>query len=565
MPKSFSNNSLLDFYRWQDAPWQKSFNLLKQINPSSFLQKATASLCIIGIFLINVPVFNAYEAHVLGVTSHIKNPIADHLVINKVYYDVDAAHGTEKDNEWIELYNPTDENVNIRDWQICDNKVCVYLSLTDLTIPPGGFAVLSRSATTWSYWYISDNVLKIVLTNPSLFYLSNVSDMLLLKDNSESIVDQMNWGTPAESWINYNDNLWNPGCLDVPEGHLLGRFPNGYDTNKASNFKDFAPPTVSVIYPSGGSLYGGQSINIKWQAANPNGPDDDLAINIVYITDNDKNGAITPGDNLHLIADNIANTGTFNWTISPCYYGYIWIKIIAIGPENFMINNSAVSPPVFEPPTPDNSSASDTSSDTLSDTSEELNVLPKSSQELKEETGQKGETGQDDSSYDIPSLPLETDTETSKETTDNNQNQQTNDTEELGKEESQETKLIPPDNPPEAPKGLTVKYKEGKAFLNWDANQEKDLAGYNIYRKRKCASYEKINTFLVKTSEYIDSNIEAGELYYYQIKAVDEAGQESEASIEVKVNIPKAKPEFVKEAPREPDQANDNDSELNAK
>jgi len=37
------------------------------------------------------------------------------LVINKVYYDVDARHGSQPANEWVELYNNTDAAIDIND------------------------------------------------------------------------------------------------------------------------------------------------------------------------------------------------------------------------------------------------------------------------------------------------------------------------------------------------------------------------------------------------------------------------------------------------------------------
>ena len=35
------------------------------------------------------------------------------------------------------------------------------------------------------------------------------------------------------------------GAVDVPEGHMLGRKPNGYDTNQANDFVDLAVPGAS--------------------------------------------------------------------------------------------------------------------------------------------------------------------------------------------------------------------------------------------------------------------------------------------------------------------------------
>ena len=90
--------------------------------------------------------------------------------------------------------------------------------------------------------------------------------------------------------------------------------------------------------------------------------------------------------------------------------------------------------------------------------------------------------------------------------------------------------------PPSPPTGLSVdKYEGGNALvLNWNANTESDIKGYNIYRSMVSnGSYIKINAEIVTNTTYRDINVEAGRRYYYVITAVDKNLIESNYSIEV--------------------------------
>lgn len=289
--------------------------------------------------------------------------IKEELKINKVFYNVDSKHGTEPANEWIELYNNTDEAIDIRNWTIEDNNSSDVLTTSSLIIPAHGYAVVTGSATTWNYWIIPSGVAKIVLADGTIGDgLSNDTDMLALRNSYGVIVDQMNWGIPNPAWPNYNANLWNPGCLDGAQGSMLARVPDGFDTNSPSDFQFLYPPQVTVSY-YGGTWYCGTSHAIYWSAYNLNGPDSDLKIDIFYITDNDGSWTISGGDNVYQLANYIANSGYYNFYINPClgycYYGFVWIKVVAYGPENFMVQSSVIGQMVFEPPLPEGADPSD--------------------------------------------------------------------------------------------------------------------------------------------------------------------------------------------------------------
>ena len=287
----------------------------------------------------------------------ISTQFEPYLVINKVYYNVDSEHGTEQKNEWIELYNPTDEDINIEKWEICNNSQCKVID-KQVNVPTLGYALLSHDNTTWTeYWDVPDFVETINLgTAPANGWLDNVADMLILKDSHGNIIDQMNWGYSNNGWQNWNSNVWNPGVLGAAKGNVLGRVPTGFDTDKVSDWEYLGLPEVTVLYPNGGEqwfivpphlahLWFG-IYPISWEAFNYNGSDENLKIDIWFCNKHGNNC-------FYKIVDDTYNDGEYEWTI-PYDHRFVGadikIKISAEGPENFMVQTWDKSDNDFCPP-----------------------------------------------------------------------------------------------------------------------------------------------------------------------------------------------------------------------
>lgn len=62
--------------------------------------------------------------------------------------------------------------------------------------------------------------------------------------------------------------------------------------------------------------------------------------------------------------------------------------------------------------------------------------------------------------------------------------------------------------------------------LTWDANTERDLAGYDIQRKLDGGAYATISTGFRGTL-FIDNNVTTGSAYWYKVRAVDTSGNAS--------------------------------------
>jgi hypothetical protein len=96
--------------------------------------------------------------------------------------------------------------------------------------------------------------------------------------------------------------------------------------------------------------------------------------------------------------------------------------------------------------------------------------------------------------------------------------------------------------PPMVPTGLQAVYSgEGQQpFIDliWAPDTDADLAGYNVYRREENGEPVKINSELVKTPAYRDSNVQSGKKYFYSVSAVDVRGNESTRSDEASEAVP---------------------------
>ncbi len=94
-----------------------------------------------------------------------------------------------------------------------------------------------------------------------------------------------------------------------------------------------------------------------------------------------------------------------------------------------------------------------------------------------------------------------------------------------------------PDPAPAAPTGLVASPGNGTVSLAWVANTEPDLAGYRVYRGTS-SPVSIVGTplngaTLLSSPAFADSTAVNGTSYFYVVTAVDDAGQQSQASNQV--------------------------------
>jgi len=99
--------------------------------------------------------------------------------------------------------------------------------------------------------------------------------------------------------------------------------------------------------------------------------------------------------------------------------------------------------------------------------------------------------------------------------------------------------------PPAAPQGLEALYvlettqEPAHVELSWEISPEPDLAGYRVYRsERSDTPGRRLNQDLLLSPTFRDTSVEAGRRYFYQVTAVDRAGNESPLSGAVSAEVP---------------------------
>jgi hypothetical protein len=103
--------------------------------------------------------------------------------------------------------------------------------------------------------------------------------------------------------------------------------------------------------------------------------------------------------------------------------------------------------------------------------------------------------------------------------------------------------------PPAAPQNLVVAALSGAspgsvlADLSWSINLETDLAGYRVYRSAEQDTRGVLLTpDLLLAPAYRDTSVEPGHRYWYSVTAVDRAGNESDLSAAVAVDVAQPSP-----------------------
>ncbi len=84
--------------------------------------------------------------------------------------------------------------------------------------------------------------------------------------------------------------------------------------------------------------------------------------------------------------------------------------------------------------------------------------------------------------------------------------------------------------PPAQTQGLTVTPKAGDITLHWDQGQENDLAAYRVYRAQNQAGPYNVLADKLMVLGYVDRAVEADQIYFYKVSALDKAGNESLAT-----------------------------------
>ncbi|RKY97568.1 MAG: hypothetical protein DRQ10_08425 [Candidatus Hydrothermota bacterium] len=158
--------------------------------------------------------------------------------INEIFYDAPTGIA-EPYAEWIELYNPESNPIDISGWFLTDEEDT--FSFTNGTvIPANGYLIACYDSDTFqAHWSVPAGV---PIVEHGLLRLGNSGDDLALLDTGRFEVDVV--------WYGNGDRGPEDAAPDVPAGHSIARDPDGFDTDVPSNdFVDCGQPSPGSSNP----------------------------------------------------------------------------------------------------------------------------------------------------------------------------------------------------------------------------------------------------------------------------------------------------------------------------
>ena len=124
-----------------------------------------------------------------GTTQPDKGVAAIKILISEFMADPDVS--SDDLGEWIELYNPSSQIININGWTLKDTQTDVHKLKNSgpLFVPAKGYLVLGRTTNT------TDNGGTPVAYAYDNFFLSNSTDEIILLNEKSQVVDSFTYNT----------------------------------------------------------------------------------------------------------------------------------------------------------------------------------------------------------------------------------------------------------------------------------------------------------------------------------------------------------------------------------
>ncbi|MGD8781883.1 MAG: lamin tail domain-containing protein [Ignavibacteria bacterium] len=155
------------------------------------------------------------------------------IVINEIMYKPQSG-----EPEWIEIFNRSNEEINLRGWKVLDASSSFSFPKENLILTPGEFLVISDDEAINDFYEISSKV--IVGNLPSL---NNSGDFLAVKDSLDRFIDsltyQSSWGGDSGTSLervdadspSYDINNWmsSTSTNDATPGNVNSVIPLNYD------------------------------------------------------------------------------------------------------------------------------------------------------------------------------------------------------------------------------------------------------------------------------------------------------------------------------------------------
>ena len=159
---------------------------------------------------------------------------SQNLIINEIFYN---PQGADSGYEWIELYNPTSENVNLEGWKIekagPSFATCFTFESSNIIHPHSFFLIGEEFVEE------ADIISSLAFQNGG-----SASDGVRLVSADEQYTDTILYDAPNSNAL--PDDISQVGedfAPNVGESHSLARISDGVDTNSSSDWFDCSIPS----------------------------------------------------------------------------------------------------------------------------------------------------------------------------------------------------------------------------------------------------------------------------------------------------------------------------------
>ncbi len=168
--------------------------------------------------------------------------------------------------EYIEIFNQSDENINIGDFGLSDENKANVIFFPDSTFAPGSFIVMAKDSLIYDFGGVLNPA---VFTAPGLPALNNTDDTIYLLAKNGSVIDT----------ISYSD-------FDDDDGRSIEKINPSFSSADINNWvycvSDGTPTKENSVYQAPEDIGNSDHFKISPKTATPNGDGDDDNLLISY-------------------------------------------------------------------------------------------------------------------------------------------------------------------------------------------------------------------------------------------------------------------------------------------
>lgn len=194
-------------------------------------------LCVCLVLAI-LPIASSAPAPFLEIStagSFRASAAAGSIIINEVLFD---PVNLEVDGEWVELYNPQPQPVDVTNWTLSDQDGEIDFTFSSMTFPVNGLAIIHIGQGQNSTIFV-DGKAEFFMWKIS-YLLSNTGDDVLLSNSTGATVDYISYG----QWDGDEDPP-----ADFPYTHSNATAPEGFSIALLNG--EFRQSVPSALYTNG--------------------------------------------------------------------------------------------------------------------------------------------------------------------------------------------------------------------------------------------------------------------------------------------------------------------------